>query len=154
MQLLRKIEVQKSRPDFFVASFLTEARLLVTIASGGIALEYTDAPALEKSAQTFAAPTAATGLLETAEGQASDMVAVMLSIVPGLGHIYKGYRLIGLLLIFFGTPIAFGLALLIATATAGFGFFLLPIYWLAVMVNVWAIPDRVVTAPEDEGEQY
>ncbi len=82
------------------------------------------------------------------------MVAVMLSIVPGLGHIYKGYRLIGLLLIFFGTPVAFGLALLIATATAGFGFFLLPIYWIAVMVNVWAIPDRVVTAPEDEGEQY
>ena len=81
------------------------------------------------------------------------MVAVMLSIVPGLGHIYKGYRLIGLLLIFFGTPVAFGLALLIATATAGFGFFLLPIYWIAVMVNVWAIPDRVVTAPEDEGEQ-
>jgi hypothetical protein len=133
---------------------LTQARLLVTVASGGIALEYTDAPALEKSAQTFAAPTAATGLLETAEGQASDMVAVMLSIVPGLGHIYKGYRLIGLLLIFFGTPVSFGLALLIATATAGFGFFLLPIYWIAVMVNVWAIPDRVVTAPEDEGEQY
>ena len=109
-------------------------------------MEYTDAPAIEKSAQTFAAPTAATGLLETAEGQASDMVAVMLSIVPGLGHIYKGYRLIGLFLIFFGTPVAFGLALLIATATAGFGFFLLPIYWIAVMVNVWAIPDRVVTA--------
>ena len=89
--------MQKSRPDFSFASFLTQARLLVTIASGGIALEYTDAPATEKSAQTFAAPTAATGLLETAEGQASDMVAVMLSIVPGLGHIYKGYRLIGLL---------------------------------------------------------
>ena len=48
---------------------------------------------------------------------------------------------------------ALGLALLIATGTAGFGFFLLPIYWIAVMVNVWAIPDRVVTAPEDEGEQ-
>ena len=116
-------------------------------------MEYTDAPATEKSAQTFAAPTAATGLLETAEGQASDMVAVMLSIVPGLGHIYKGYRLIGLLLIFFGTPLAVVLALLIATGTAGFGFFLLPIYWIAVMVNVWAIPDHVVMAPEDEGEQ-
>jgi hypothetical protein len=117
-------------------------------------LEYTDAPATESTERPFATPTAATGLLGTAEGQASDMVAVMLSIVPGLGHIYKGYRLIGLLLIFFGTPIAVGLALLIATGTAGFGFFLLPIYWLAVMVNVWAIPDRVVTTPEDEGEQY
>ncbi len=82
------------------------------------------------------------------------MVAVLLSIIPGLGHIYKGHRLIGLLLMFFGTPMAIGLALLIATGTAGFGFFLLPIYWIAVMVNVWAITDRVVTTPEDEGEQY
>ena len=117
-------------------------------------MEYTDAPATESTEQSFATPTAASGLLETAEGQASDMVAVMLSIVPGLGHIDKGYRLIGLLLIFVGTPMAVGLALLIATGTAGFGFFLLPIYWIAVMVHVWAIPDRVVTAPEDEGEQY
>jgi len=133
---------------------LTKTRLLVTIASGGIVLEYTDAPATESTEQPFATPTPATGLLQTAEGQASDMVAVMLSIVPGLGHIYKSYRLIGLLLIFFGTPMAVALALLIATGTAGFGFFLLPIYWIAVMVHVWAIPDRVVTTPEDEGEQY
>jgi hypothetical protein len=126
----------------------------MTIASGGIILEYTDTPATESTQQPLRSPTLATGLLETAEGQASDLVAVMLSIVPGLGHIYKGYRLVGLLLIFLGTPLAIALALLIATGTAGFGFFLLPIYWIAVMVNVWAIPDRVVTAPEDEGEQY
>ena len=61
---------------------------------------------------------------------------------------------LAVLLIFFGTPMAVALVLLIATGTAGFGFFLLPIYWIAVMVHVWAIPDRVVTAPEDEGEQY
>ena len=30
----------------------------------------------------------------------------------------------------------------------------LPIYWIAVMVHVWAIPDRVVPPAEDEGEQY
>jgi hypothetical protein len=117
-------------------------------------LEYTDTPAAESTDQPFASPTAASGKLETAEGRASDMVAVMLSIVPGLGHIYKGYRLIGVLLIFFGTPMAVGLALLIATGTAGFGFFLLPIYWIAVMVHVWAIPDRIVPGLTDEGEQY
>jgi hypothetical protein len=133
---------------------LTNAPVLVTIASGGDTLEYTDAPAAGSTDQPLATPTAATGALETAEGQASDLVAVMLSIVPGLGHIYKGYRLIGILLIFFGTPMAVGLALLIATGTAGFGFFLLPIYWIAVMVHVWAIPDRVVATLEDEGEQY
>jgi hypothetical protein len=126
----------------------------LTIASGGIVLEYTDTPATELTEQALRSPTLATGLLETAEGKASDMVAVMLSIVPGLGHIYKGYRLIGLLLMFIGTPMAVGLALLIATGTAGFGFFLLPVYWIAVMVHVWAIPDRVVTTPADEGEEY
>lgn len=117
-------------------------------------MEYTDTPAAESTPQPLPSPTAATGLLETAEGQASDMVAVMLSIVPGVGHIYKGYRLIGVLLIFLGTPIAFGLALLIATGTAGFGLFLLPIYWIAVMIHVWAIPDRIASDAADEGEQY
>src|SRR5256886_8254358 len=31
------------------------------------------------------------------EGKASDAVAVLLSIIPGLGHIYKGHRLAGFL---------------------------------------------------------
>ncbi len=115
-------------------------------------MEYTDAPVAEGSEQPSHSPTAASGFLETAEGQASDLVAVMLSIVPGLGHIYKGHRLVGMLLVF-GTPIAVGLALLVATFTAGFGFFLLPIFWIAVMVNVWAIPDRVKTDSAEEGEQ-
>jgi hypothetical protein len=55
---------------------------------------------------------------------------------------------------FFGTPMSVGLALLIATATAGFGFFLLPVYWIAVMVYAWAIPDRITPTVSDEGEQY
>lgn len=118
-------------------------------------MEYTDTPATESTDQAFAAPNEATGFYDTtAEGKASDMVAVMLSLLPGLGHIYKGYRLIGMLLIFLGTPMAVGLALLIATGTAGFGFFLLPIYWIAVMVHVWAIPDRIAPTISDEGEQY
>jgi hypothetical protein len=117
-------------------------------------VEYTDAPTTEADDLPAVAPNEASGFLHTAEGAASDMVAVMLSILPGLGHIYKGYRLIGVLLMFVGTPVAVGLALLIATGTAGFGFFLLPIYWIAVMVHVWAIPDRVAPTIGDEGEQY
>ena len=114
-------------------------------------LEYTDAP----SSSAPAADTADThGRLETAEGQASDFVAVLLSVLPGLGHIYKGHKLIGLLLIFAGTPMALGLALLIATGTAGFGIGLLPVYWIAVMVHVYAIQDRVVPPATDEGEEY
>ncbi|HEY2801452.1 MAG TPA: hypothetical protein VGI85_12710, partial [Chthoniobacterales bacterium] len=58
------------------------------------------------------------------------------------------------LLLFVGTPAAVAIALLIATGTAGFGFFLLPVYWIAVMVHVWAIPDRIAPHLSDEGEQY
>jgi hypothetical protein len=112
-------------------------------------LEYTDAP----SANSPAEQAIADGRLETVEGKASDAVAVLLSVMPGLGHIYKGHKVLGMLLIFAGTPMAVGLALLIATGTAGFGVLLLPIYWLAVMVHVYAIQDRVVTG-NDEGEEY
>jgi hypothetical protein len=114
-------------------------------------LEYTDAPLVENQpaaeASTLSKP-------ETAEGKASDAVAVMLSVIPGLGHIYKGHKIIGLLLIFVGTPMAVALALLIATGTAGFGIGLLPIYWFAVMFHVYAIKDRVVPNADDVGEQY
>ena len=96
----------------------------------------------------------AEGRLETVEGKASDAIAVLLSVLPGLGHIYKGHKFIGMVLIFFGTPFAVGLALLIATGTAGFGVALLPIYWLAVMVHVYAIQDRVAPPTSDEGEEY
>ena len=94
------------------------------------------------------------GQSETVEGKASDAVAVLLSMMPGLGHIYKGHKLIGLLLMFVGTPMAVALALLIATGTAGFGALLLPIYWVAVMVHVYAVQDRVLPGANDEGEEY
>jgi hypothetical protein len=91
---------------------------------------------------------------ETAEGKASDAVAVMLSVIPGLGHIYKGHRLVGALIMFVGTPMAILLAALISTFTAGFGGLLLPLWWFSVMFHVWGIDDRVGPTVNDEGEQY
>ena len=117
--------------------------------TGPAPLEYTDSP----SHQALEFPEAE-GRLETAEGKASDAIAVMLSVLPGLGHIYKGHKFIGMLLVFAGTPMAVGLALLIATGTAGFGIALLPVYWLAVMVHVYAVQDRVLPPTTDEGEEY
>ncbi len=90
---------------------------------------------------------------ETAEGKASDAVAVLLSVIPGLGHIYKGHKLIGFLLMA-GAPLAVGLALLAATATAGFGLGLMVFYWFAVMFHAYGIADRVTPGIQDEGEQY
>jgi hypothetical protein len=89
----------------------------------------------------------------TAEGKASDAVAVMLSVVPGLGHVYKGYKLLGLLFVI-GAAGAMLLGALAATATAGFGLALIPIYWFAVMFHVYGIEDRVAPTVKDEGEEY
>ncbi len=118
-------------------------------------MEYTDAPSAEIETQT--SDPASSSKPETAEGQASDAVAVLLSVIPGLGHIYKGHNFIGMLLIFLGTPMAVVIALLIATGTAGFGALLLPAYWFSVMFHVYGIEDRAAsaaTASIDEGEQY
>lgn len=119
-------------------------------------MEYTDDPTpAPATGQPQVTPQI--GKPEGAEGQASDAVAVLMSVIPGLGHVYKGHKLIGLLLIFVGTPIAVGLAALAATGTAGFALLLLPIYWIAVMFHVYGIEDRAAekaTAKIDEGEQY
>ncbi len=45
------------------------------------------------------------GATQTAEGKASDMVAVMFSIVPGLGHIYKGHIMAGILWMLGAIPV-------------------------------------------------
>jgi hypothetical protein len=91
---------------------------------------------------------------ETAEGQASDAVAVMLSVIPGLGHVYKGYKVLGLLF-FVGALGALLAGALAATATAGFGLALIPLYWFGCMFHVYGIQDRVAhTSKEDEGEEY
>ncbi len=93
------------------------------------------------------------GQAEGAEGKASDAFAVLLSVIPGLGHIYKGHRLLGILLII-GIPFAVGASALAATATAGFGLGLMAIYWIGVMIHAYAIDDRVSPEKHQEGEQY
>ena len=90
---------------------------------------------------------------ETAEGKASDAVAVLLSVIPGLGHVYKGYRVLGLVFAI-GGVFAILIGALAATATAGFGLALIPIYWFAVMFHVYAIHDRIAPGVTDQGEEY
>jgi ribosomal protein L40E len=136
-------------------------------------LEYTDAPpvaAEPTGADTFKCPQCGHTLPgdaercdrcgytrlskpETAEGKASDAVAVLLSVIPGLGHVYKGYRLLGLLFVI-GAGFAILIGALAATATAGFGLGLIPIYWFAVMFHVYAIEDRIAPGTNDQGEEY
>ena len=50
---------------------------------------------------------------------AQDEIAGMLSILPGLGHIYKGHYAAGFLWMFFGMPVAIWIGILLGLATAG-----------------------------------
>ena len=88
-----------------------------------------------------------------AEPKASDAIALLLSVVPGLGHVYKGHKMVGLLFIFIVSPLVFFFSFLAAIASAGFGFGIFFLYWAGVAIHAYAADDRVSTAP-DPGEQY
>ncbi len=75
------------------------------------------------------------------KGSPRDIAALALSIVPGLGHIYKGHRLTGALFML-GAVFAVVACSVVATATAGFGLLLLPFYWAGVMMQVFWLDDR------------
>ena len=74
-------------------------------------------------------------------GSGRDMAAVLMSIVPGLGHIYKGHTLTGFLYLLGGVFAVFAVGVA-ATFTAGFGLLLLPLYWAGVMLQVFWLEDR------------
>jgi TM2 domain-containing membrane protein YozV len=136
-----------------------------------IRMEYTDAPTEPQpfSADMMQCPYCGTMLPSNAEAcrncdwtreatkpaepKASDAMAILLSIIPGLGHIYKGHRIMGAIILFLITPTAIAFAILASIASAGWGILMLIPYWGAVMLHVWAIEDRVTPTP-DEGEQY
>jgi hypothetical protein len=136
-------------------------------------LEYTDAPPSETTpneSETMSCPLCGTTLpkdaqscdrcdwtratpSEGAEGKASDLVALLLSVIPGLGHIYKGHKLAGFLWMAGAIPVGV-FVILAAIASAGFGIGLFFFYLAAVMLHAYAIDDRVTPTIKDEGEQY
>jgi hypothetical protein len=150
---------------------LTNPAALVTFSRDSICMEYTDAPAQPEivSWDTMQCPFCGTTLpanatactncdwtleaTKPAEPKASDAMAILLSMIPGLGHIYKGHRVVGAVLLFLVTPVAIVFGFLAAFASAGFGIGLLVFYWIGVMIHAWAIDDRVMPSA-DEGEQY
>lgn len=135
-------------------------------------LEYTDAPPAEvtpNESQTISCPRCGATLskgdtscdqchwtrppAEGAEGKASDVIALLLSVIPGLGHIYKGHKLAGFFWMAGAVPVGI-LVLLAAVASAGFGIGLFVFYLIAVMLHAYAIDDWVAPTIKDEGEQY
>ena len=84
------------------------------------------------------------------------MVAVMFSIVPGLGHIYKGHILARPSLDDWRNPRwDFCFPPCCRLPLPGWGLGLFFFYLAAVMLHAYGIHDRVVPPPkEDEGEEY
>lgn len=80
-------------------------------------------------------------------------MAVILSIIPGLGHIYKGHKLAGFLWMIGAIPVGI-FVLLAAFASAGWGLGLFFFYLGAVMLTAYGVEDRIVPPKEDEGEEY
>lgn len=60
-----------------------------------------------------------------------DLIAAALSVVPGLGHIYKGHSAAGFLIVLLGIPVGLWVGILLSLATAGIG--------LLVPVTLWAM---------------
>jgi hypothetical protein len=80
--------------------------------------------------------------LSKEEKHAHNEIAAMLSIVPGLGHIYKGHYEMGLIWMFFGMPIALFVGIVCILGTAGFSL-LLPIgCWVALAYDAYNEKDR------------
>jgi hypothetical protein len=73
---------------------------------------------------------------------AQNEIAAVLSIIPGLGHIYKGHYEVGLLWMFFGMPIAVWIGILFGLATAGIGLAFPIVCWVALAWDAYNEKDR------------
>jgi len=80
--------------------------------------------------------------LNKEEKRAHNEIAAVLSIVPGLGHIYKGHYAMGFFLMFLGMPIAIFVGIISILGTAGVGL-LFPIgCWAALAYDAYRKKDR------------
>jgi hypothetical protein len=80
--------------------------------------------------------------LSKEEKHAHNEIAALLSIVPGLGHIYKGHYEMGFLWMFLGMPIAIWIGILFGLATAGVGLLFPILCWAALAVDAYNEKDR------------
>ncbi|HEV7869358.1 MAG TPA: hypothetical protein VGO90_16845 [Chthoniobacteraceae bacterium] len=69
---------------------------------------------------------------DSSKSPTEDWLAAALSIVPGLGHLYKGHLVPGILLLCLVGPAFLGMVFILAPATLGLSF-LLPAAFVAVV---------------------
>ena len=80
--------------------------------------------------------------LRSEEKHAHDEIAAVLSIVPGLGHIYKGHYEAGLLWMFLGMPLALWIGILFGLATAGIGLLFPILCWVGLALDAYTEKNR------------
>jgi hypothetical protein len=80
--------------------------------------------------------------LSKEEKHAHNEIAAVLSIVPGLGHIYKGHWEAGLLWMFLGMPMAIWIGILFGLATAGIGLLFPILCWVGLAWDAYNEKDR------------
>jgi hypothetical protein len=85
--------------------------------------------------------TLSTPLSREAE-HAQNAIAALLSIVPGLDHIYKGHFEAGFLWMFLGMPMAVWIGILLGLATAGIGLLFPILCWVALAFDAYNEEDR------------
>ena len=73
---------------------------------------------------------------------AQNEIAALLSIIPGLGHIYKGHYAAGLLWMFLGMPFAIWIGIILSLATAGLGLLLPILCWAALAWDAYNAKNR------------
>jgi hypothetical protein len=76
------------------------------------------------------------------EKHAHNEIAALLSIVPGLGHIYKGHYEMGLIWMFLGMPVAVFIGIISILGTAGVSLLFPPIVWAALAYDAYRKKDR------------
>jgi hypothetical protein len=91
---------------------------------------------------------------------AENEIAALLSMVPGLGQIYKGHFTAGFVWMFFGMPLAIWVGILLSLATAGLGLLLPIACWVGLAVDAyyerglrkhhWFLPTSDAADEDDE----
>lgn len=90
---------------------------------------------------------------------AENRIAALLTIIPGLGHVYKGHYATGLIWMFAGMPVAIWIGILLGLATAGLGLLFPVACWAGLAVGAyyerdlrkhhWLMPESDGTEEED-----
>ncbi len=70
-----------------------------------------------------------------------DRTALVLSLVPGLGHLYKGHIFFGGAIFFIIGPSILALSLAVLPATLGVSIIIPTVFMLGVMVHAFLAPD-------------